>query len=215
MTSLQPVLTRLAIIFSALLILAPGPLLGEGLESSFEARFAGQQAVDGENTLAVTFSKALDSKQDLTPYFSLSTGEGEIVEGAWILAEDPSVVYFTHIEPDTSYKIEIFRGLKAEAGDVFEDELVYEITTRSAEPMIVFGSRGFILASKLTKGLPVDSLNIKQADIDFFRIKPGKIGAFKESFWSNRSTLDTVSSNRRECLSPQSAHRKTPLFRDT
>ena len=154
-------------------------------QNRFEARFAGQQTVDGENALAVTFSRALDARQDLTPYFSLTSGEGEPVEGAWILAEDPAVVYFTHIEPDTGYKVEIFKGLKAGDGAVLEDEAAYEVTTRSAEPMIVFGSRGFILASKLTKGLPVDSLNIRQADIDFFRIKPEKLGEFKESFWSN------------------------------
>ncbi len=185
MTSLRPVLVFLVLIFSILLSPGLGPVLGEELENSFEARFAGQQTVDGENALAVTFSKALDPKQDLSPYLRLSSGEGEAVEGAWILAEDPQVVYFSHVEPDTTYKIRIAKGLKAEAGDTLPDEVVYEITTRSATPMIVFGSRGFILASKLTRGLPVDSLNIKQADIDFFRIKPGMVGEFKESFWSN------------------------------
>ena len=51
--------------------------------------------------------------------------------------------------------------------------------------MIAFGSTGFILATDLVKGLPVDSLNIKQADIDFFRVRPDRLTAFKDEFWDS------------------------------
>ncbi|HCY86442.1 MAG TPA: alpha-2-macroglobulin family protein, partial [Desulfobacteraceae bacterium] len=83
------------------------------------------------------------------------------------------------------YHIRVSKGLTAVDGTLLEEEGAFEITTRSAAPMITFGSRGFILASKLIRGLPVDSLNIKQADIDFFRIRPDKTHAFKARFRSN------------------------------
>ncbi|MCG8616247.1 MAG: MG2 domain-containing protein, partial [Desulfobacterales bacterium] len=85
---------------------------------------------------------------------------------------------------DTTYHIRVAAGLKAADGTTLKEAVAYELTTRSAEPMIIFGSRGFILAFKLVRGLPVDSLNIKQADIDFFRIRPDKIAAFRERFHS-------------------------------
>jgi len=153
--------------------------------AAFEASFAGQQTVDGENGLAVTFSTALDTRQDLSAYFILQTEDADIVEGAWILAEDPRVVYFTHIDPDTTYKIQIDKGLKAQTGEKLLAQVVYEVSTRRAEPMIAFGSRGFILASKLVRGLPVDSLNIRQADIDFFRVRPGAAAEFRKNLGSS------------------------------
>ncbi|MEH0018594.1 MAG: alpha-2-macroglobulin [Desulfobacter sp.] len=191
MRRLQPVIIFLA--FTLLLPLfnmsLPVRALGGTAENNtspgLEARFSGQQTVDGENALAVTFSQPLDPRQDLSPYFGLHTGDDTPVEGGWILAKDTHVAYFTNIEPDTTYKIRIARGLKAENGSTLEEAVAYDITTRPVEPMIVFGSKGFILASKLVKGLPVDTLNIKQADIDFFRIKPDRIGEFKENFWSS------------------------------
>lgn len=150
-----------------------------------EARFAGQQTVDGENAVAVTFSKALDARQNLAPYFSIRTEKGEAVDGAWILAKDPQVVYFSQVTPKTVYNIEVKKGLRAASGETLADPVTYEVTTRAAEPMLMFSSRGFILASDLSRGLPVDSLNIAQADIDFFRVRPDKVLAFKNQFWSD------------------------------
>ncbi|WDP90423.1 MAG: alpha-2-macroglobulin family protein [Desulfobacter sp.] len=153
--------------------------------AEFEALFAGQQTVDGENALAVTFSKAVDGRQDMSPYLKIMTDGEEPVEGAWILAQDPQVVYFTQVEADTAYKIRVKKGLKSESGDTLEQETLYEVRTRSAEPMIAFGSRGFILASKLIRGLPVDSLNIDKADIDFFRVRPEMTAEFRKNFRSS------------------------------
>ena len=152
--------------------------------AGFEARFAGQQTVDGENAVAVTFSKALDARQNLAPYLVIRTEDGEAVDGAWILAKDPQVVYFSQVASETTYKIEVLKGLKAASGESLDGPASYEVRTRAAEPMLMFSSRGFILASELGRGLPVDSLNIAQADIDFFRVKPDKVMAFKKRFWS-------------------------------
>jgi len=172
---------RLSLLFLILVFFMPVLVFANG----FEASFAGQRTVDGDNALAVTFSMALDSRQDLSSYMVIETHDGDGVEGAWILAKDPQVVYFTHIEPDTAYRIRIDKGLKAQTGEPLKEEAVYEVSTRPAEPMIAFGSRGFILASKLVRGLPVDSLNIGQADIDFFRVKPGMAAEFRKNFRSS------------------------------
>lgn len=163
-------------------------LQGTAQSAELEARFAGQQTVDGQNALAVTFSLPLDTKQDLSKYFSLikaDENEGTPVDGAWILAKDTKVAYFTQIKPDTTYTITVAKGLAPAQGGALAEKAIYEVATRSAEPMIAFGSTGFILASDLIKGLPVDSLNIKQADIDFFRVRPDQMVGFKDEFWNS------------------------------
>jgi len=58
----------------------------------------------------------------------------------------------------------------------------FRLSTREVAPTISFGSKGFVLASKLIRGLPVSSLNIPRADIDFFRIKPKFLGEFRDNF---------------------------------
>ena len=173
---------RLSILPAIFLLFFAGAQ-GAALAEELEAQFAGQQTVDGQNVLAVTFSLPLDEKQDLSPYFKISDSSDEPVDGAWMLAKDPKVAYFSQIEPDTTYTITVAKGLVPAKGTALPEEVVYEVTTRSAEPMIAFGSTGFILASDLVKGLPVDSLNIKQADIDFFRVRPEKLSDFKNEFW--------------------------------
>ncbi len=159
---------------------------GIAQSAELEARFAGQQTVDGQNALAVTFSLPLDTIQDLSKYFSIiEQADDAPVDGAWILAKDTQVAYFTQIKPDTAYTIHVAKGLAPAQGEALAEKVMYEVTTRSAQPMIAFGSTGFILATDLVKGLPVDSLNIKQTDIDFFRVRPDQLTGFKDEFWSS------------------------------
>lgn len=123
-------------------------------DTQFTARFAGQQAVDGVNSLAVTFSGALDARQNLDTYFSLFTKNDLAVEGSWVLSKDPQVVYFSNVAADTHYLIKIHKGLKSDSGQILEKAQEYKIKTREVQPMISFGNKGFILASKLNRGLP-------------------------------------------------------------
>jgi len=156
--------------------------------NKFMVRFATQQTVDGVNSLAVTFSDALDSRQNLDSYFSLFTKNDLAVEGSWVLSKDPQVVYFSNIKAATQYNIKIHKGLKNALGETLEKALEYSVRTRETQPMISFGDKGFILASKLNRGLPVNTLNIDTADIDFFRVKPGFLDEFSQLF-GNKNQL--------------------------
>ena len=143
-------------------------------------RYTIQQTVDGENSIGVTFSHPLDGSQNLAPYFFFFTDEGEPVAGGWILSKDQYTAYFTHVDPRTPYEIKVKKGIKSQAGGELDQDHTFSVTTRSANPMIRFGSKGFILASRLTRGLPVTAMNVNRADVDFFRIKPEKLGEFRE-----------------------------------
>lgn len=151
-------------------------------DALFTAQFAGQQTVDGSNALAITFSAPLDTKQNLDSYFSLFTDKDMAVEGSWVISKNPQVVYFTNIQANTGYKINIHKGLKSAKGKILKKAQNYSVKTREVHPMISFDSKGFILASKLSRGLPVTAVNIDQADIDFFRVKQSFFNTFSHQF---------------------------------
>ncbi len=161
-----------------LLVLVMGFLSSVQIVSAFDAQFAGQQTVDGQNAVAVTFSRDLDTTQHLDLFFDIFM-EGDIpVEGAWILSKDPATVYFPNVKPDTRYVVSIAGGVKSRTGQQLVYPRTFVVKTRPVEPMIGFGTSGFVLASRLTKGLPVVTLNRARADIDFFKVKPDKLAAF-------------------------------------
>ncbi len=151
-------------------------------DDTFNARFAGQQTIGGINTIAVTFSEALDPKQNLDAYLSIFTDTDHAVDGAWVLSEDPRIIFFSNIISDTSYVINIHKGLKSATGRTLETPREFRVKTRPVQPMISFDGNGFILASKLSRGLPVNTLNIDRADIDFFKVNPDSYAGFTELF---------------------------------
>lgn len=161
--------------------------------SPFIAQFASQQTIDGTNAVAVTFSSSLDPTQDLNRFLAIFDPHGVPGEGGWVLSKDPQVAYFANIEADTAYAIEVHKGLKSADGTLLNDSAEFEVKTRPVEAMIHFGSKGFILSSRLSRGLPVHSVNIDQADIDFFRIKPTATAEFINEF-SRRSYIEYYNS---------------------
>lgn len=148
----------------------------------FKALFAGQQTVDSENAVAVTFSAPLDSAQDFDRFVSISDDRDVAVDGAWVLSTDPQVLYFTHVAPDALYRIRVSQGLADTHGNTIAHEQAFEVKTREVVPMVSFATKGFILPATLTRGIPVDALNIDRVDIDFFRVKAGAQAQFFDQF---------------------------------
>lgn len=164
-------------------------------EDELKVLFAGQQTIDGTNAVAVIFSSPLDPRQNLETYFSIYDKNNEAVDGGWILAKDTNRAYFRNIGSNRTYIIKINKGLKSEKGEHLEKDLEFRVKTRPVEPSINFASKGFILTSTLNQGLPVNTLNIDQVDIDFFRVKPSFYYEFTRMF-RHRNRLDYYRSKR-------------------
>ena len=130
--------------------------------------------------LSVTTASAGDTFEAL--FAGQQTVDGTALEGSWIISKDPQVLYFTNIEPANQYTVVILKGLKAASGSRLEMAGEFSVTTRGDHPAISFADKGFILASRLNQDLPVISMNIDKADIDFFRIKPDFIDEFRSDF---------------------------------
>ncbi len=91
-------------------------------DDKFEALFAGQQTVDGNNALAVTFSEPVDTRQNLDTYFSVLSSDETPQQGSWIVSKEPQIIYFTNIEPANQYTVIVLKGLKDASGSRLETE---------------------------------------------------------------------------------------------
>ncbi|PID41343.1 MAG: hypothetical protein CR981_03520 [Proteobacteria bacterium] len=151
-------------------------------ETVFQVEAVQQQTIEGKDCVAVVFSRPLDSRKNINPHFSITLKDGSPAAGAWALTKDAARAYFVNIEPDTVYTVLVKKGLRSRKGDTLEKDAQYEIATRAIQPMIAFGSSGHILPWSRECVLPVDTVNIDKADIDFFRIRPEKIHVFRQNF---------------------------------
>jgi uncharacterized protein YfaS (alpha-2-macroglobulin family) len=139
--------------------------------ADFKILFVGQRTIKNQNSIAVTFSGQVDATRDFNRFLTLFSEEHGAVDGAWVLTEKGDVAYFTHIEADTKYEVQIRRGLASTSGQKIRENKTVKVRTRAAKASISFGSKGYILPSELAGGLPVSTMNVHKADVDFFRVK--------------------------------------------
>ena len=169
--------------FSAVMVLALPLFAGA---ADFKVLFVGQQTQDGHDFIAVTFSSPVDATQDINRFLKLFSTETGEVDGAWVLTDKASVAYFVNIEADTNYEVNVRQGLQAVDGRTFAQTNTHTLRTRKAQAYISFGSKGYVLPSKLARGIPVSTMNVPAADVDFFRVKDKFLVDFLALFSDHR-----------------------------
>lgn len=166
------------------------------------ARFVGQalrlldvseQQLDGAATLVLSFSVPLEQKQEFADFITLSDlSAKQALEPAWQLSADAMELHLAHLPPRHELNIQVQAGLQAITGVRLQQDHQSKLTTRAMEPMLGFASKGSLLPIELAGGLPVQSLNVSEVDVDFFRIHEAAIPAFVADYdsstfsvWSN------------------------------
>ncbi len=144
-----------------------------------------ERTKDGKNAIAVTLSKPLDLSLDFQSYFNVSDTSDGIVDGGWELSESGKIVWFSHTEPNTTYEITIYQGLKAARGQELQASKTETISTRNLRPSVNFDTSGAFLTQGMGSGLPVVAVNINEVDIDFFKIKEDELSSFISSMRSD------------------------------
>jgi len=137
-----------------------------------------ERTKNGKNGIAITFSTAIDSSQNIQPYFLISGKEGAGIDGSWQLDEDNKRVWFMHTEPEQTYEVTVNPGITALNGSKLLRGDTATIETRALLPSVNFDSDGMVLPVGYASGLPVVSVNIAAVDVDFFRISENKIASF-------------------------------------
>ncbi|MCG2576528.1 alpha-2-macroglobulin family protein [Dechloromonas sp. XY25] len=106
------------------------------------------------------------------------TEGGKLVKGAWVVGDNPRLLYFPHIKPQTRYVLRIAAGLPSAGGQKLNEEGRYSVLTATVSPAYYFASRGMVLPAKQNGGLPVVTVNVPEVDIQFLRVKPDQLPRF-------------------------------------
>lgn len=136
---------------------------------------ASEQTLDKVPALAVTFSQDLDPDANPSEFFTV-TQNGKAVKGEWALIKNLRRLYFTQIQVNTVYRIQIRPGLAAKNGLKLLKPVDFEIKTRDIQPAFDFASKGSLLPMQLVSGLPIRVVNVPELDVEFLRVQPEKLG---------------------------------------
>ncbi|MCL2075838.1 MAG: alpha-2-macroglobulin family protein [Betaproteobacteria bacterium] len=107
---------------------------------------------------------------------------GVLVKGAWVVGDNPRLLYFPHIKPHTRYVVRVAAGLPSAAGKTLSEESSeesrYAVVTPVVAPTYYFASRGMVLPTRQNGGLPVVTVNVPEVDVQFLRVKPDQLPRF-------------------------------------
>lgn len=145
------------------------PRDGEVLGSSSDE--AGE---DGDNQGADAAAAAPAS----TDPKDIATDGGKRVKGAWTVGDNPRLLFFPHIKPQTRYVVKVAAGLPARSDARLDAEARLSLRTAAVSPAYYFASRGMVLPAKQNGGLPVVTVNVPEVDIQFLRVRPDQLPRF-------------------------------------
>ena len=111
----------------------------------------------------------------------LDSSGGELVKGSWVVGENPRLLYFPHIKPQTRYIVRIGADLpERSARKTLQIAQSISIWTQAVAPAYYFASRGMVLPAQQNGGLPVVTVNVPEVDIQFLKIKAEQMPRFLE-----------------------------------
>lgn len=139
-----------------------------------------------------------DSAQGASAASEVSTSEkltdltgGTAVAGAWVVGDNPRVIYFPHVEPLQRYVVQVQDSLEAKDGRKLGREVRYSINTPAVTPAYYFASRGMVLPAKESGGLPVVTVNVPEVDVQFLRVRPDQLPRFMDTMLAHREHKKT------------------------
>lgn len=103
---------------------------------------------------------------------------GQLVKGAWVVGENPRLLFFPHIKPQTRYVVRVAAGLPSLGGSLLTAEIRSSLVTAAVSPAYYFASRGTVLPARQNGGLPVVTVNVPEVDIQFLRVKSEQLPRF-------------------------------------
>ncbi|NEX60667.1 alpha-2-macroglobulin family protein [Noviherbaspirillum galbum] len=104
--------------------------------------------------------------------------KGKIVQGAWVVGDNPRLLFFPHIKPETRYVVQVQVGLPAKGGKTLAEESRYSVLTAPVSPAYYFASNGMVLPARQNGGLPVVTVNVPEVDVQFLRVKNDQLPRF-------------------------------------
>lgn len=172
--------------------------------ANLEVLSVAERSYQDRPALGVILSSELDAKRRYTDLLQVTDAEGRRVEGEWVLDEGRRILYFPHVEPESSYTVFIPRALAAADGNTPKVASEHAVTTRKITPAFDFAGGGSILTPGLNDGLPIVTINTPEVDVEFLRVRDDQLALFVRDFYAltpgNRGYYLTEASKRSESV---------------
>lgn len=178
---------------------------------------AGSESHNGRPALKLSFSQPLAAAQSFDRLLVVTNSEGAATSGSWVLDEEGRTLRFPYVEANKTYKLTIKPELSAADGRSLGALPEREVYSGNLPPAVGFASQGSVLPVRNSDGLPLISVNVKEVDVEFLRVKPASLSQFftrflrqeQRSYWemddltaiaepvyANRFALDTSPNQR-------------------
>lgn len=151
----------------------------------FALASANAEQYEGQLALILTFSQPIVGTQAFDTLLTVAGPKGENVQGSWALDEDGKTLRFPYVQADASYTVRIKADLAAVDGKTLGSEVTKEVYTGPMQPNAGFASQGSVLPARETRGLPVVSVNVKEVDVEFLRVRDREIANFFAAYQKN------------------------------
>ncbi|HJU39340.1 MAG TPA: alpha-2-macroglobulin, partial [Tahibacter sp.] len=158
---------------------APAQPAGFALASASAGQYQGQLALSLEFTQALAGSQAFDG------LLAVKGPNGEDVKGSWALDDDGKTLRFPYVQANRNYTVTIKPELAAADGKTVATETRKDVYTGPLEPAVGFASQGNVLPARETRGVPVVSVNVKEVDVEFLRVRDKELSRFFASYQHN------------------------------
>ena len=131
---------------------------------------AGSQTRDSRTALTLRFSAPLAAAQSFDDLIAVTGPNGEVISGSWSLQDDGKTLDFPFVQSDTRYAVQLKSALLAADGRTLGHEVKHDVYSGNMPAAIGFASHGSVLPARGTRGLPLVSMNVNDADVEFFRV---------------------------------------------
>lgn len=139
--------------------------------TSFALLSASSRSSDSRTALTLRFNAALASAQAFDTLIAVTGPNGEVVSGSWSLDNDGKTLRFPFVQANTRYAVQLKAGLLAADGRTLGHAVKHDVYSGNLPAAVGFASHGSVLPARGTRGLPLVSMNVHDADVEFFRVR--------------------------------------------
>lgn len=132
---------------------------------------ASSEAQESRTALVLHFSVPLAAAQAFDQQIQVTGPKGEIVSGSWSVKSDITTLSFPFVSANEHYAVLLHSGLLAADGRTLGREVKRDVYSGNLPAAVGFASHGSVLPARRTRGLPLVSVNVADADVEFFRVR--------------------------------------------
>ena len=153
----------------------------------------GEVSYDDGNTIGIRFSVPLDGSKPFQSYVQVASRDSN-----WLLSDDGLFLYLLNPQPETEYEVLVSEGLPAANGSRLRQAVSEKVTLSPAPEIVRFLSDGHYLPldggradGAVSSGLPVQSQNVPQANVSFFRVDNDEASLRTLLRWKRNSSSES------------------------